>query len=237
MWIFSRVWRFITRRIALLSSDRYISWLRKQGIKIGSGTKFYGVRDILVDTTRPCLIEIGNNVAITSGVVLLTHGYDWMVLRNLYGEVLASSGKIVIEDNVFIGMRAIILKGVRIGRNTIIGAGSVVTGDIPPNSVAAGNPAKVICSIDEYYRKRKTEYITEAKQYARSIKENLKRTPVAGDFWEEFPLFLHGDEMHAEIPIKKQLGHSYAQYRACHKPVYTNFEQFLDDAGVLCRDR
>jgi len=232
MWIFSRIWRSLAKRFALRDSDRYVAWLRKQGVTIGAGTKFYGISDIVVDLSRPCLIEIGNNVAITRGVILLTHGYDWMVLRNLHHEIIASSGKITIEDNVFIGMRAIILKGVRIGENTIIGAGSVVTRDIPPNSVAAGNPARVICSLDEYYRKRKSEYLEEARQYARSIKENLGRDPVPGDFWEEFPLFLKAEQTHPDLPIDRQLGPSLTQYRASHKPVYGSFEEFLADAGV-----
>jgi len=220
------------RRIAFRSSAGYAAWLRKQGVRVGTGTRFFGISDIVIDLNRPCLIEIGNNVAITRGVILLTHGYDWMVLRNLYDEVLSSSGKITIEDNVFIGMRTIILKGVRIGKNTIIGAGSVVTKDIPENSVAAGNPARVICSIDEYYRKRKSEYVAEAKLYARCIKENLHRDPVPADFWEEFPLFLKADEVPVDIPVERQLGPSYAKYRARHKPVYESFKEFLADAGV-----
>jgi len=56
----------------------------------------------------------------------------------------ASAEPVVIEDNVFIGSRAIILKGVTIGRDSVIGAGSVVTRSIPPRTVAAGNPAKVL---------------------------------------------------------------------------------------------
>lgn len=237
MGMFYRVYQSMLRRIALRSSDRYIAWLRKQGVTIGTGTKFYGISDIDIDMTRPCLIEIGNNCAITRGVILLTHGYDWMVLRNLYDEVLASSGKITIEDNVFIGMRVIILKGVRIGKNTIIGAGSVVTKDIPQNSVAVGNPARVICSIDDYYRKRKSKYIAEAKLYARCIKENLHRDPVPGDFWEEFPLFLKADEVRADIPVERQLGSSYDSYKAYHKPVYASFVEFLKDAGLSSGDR
>ena len=60
---------------------------------------------------------------------------------------------IVIGSNVFIGFRSIVLAGVTIGNNVIIGAGSIVTSDIPDNSVAAGIPAKVIRSLDEYREK------------------------------------------------------------------------------------
>jgi acetyltransferase-like isoleucine patch superfamily enzyme len=237
MGIVSRIWRAIDRRIAQRSSEGYVAWLRRQGVTVGTGTQFHGIRDIVIDLTRPCLIEIGNNVVLTRGVTLLTHGFDWMVLRNLYHEVLASSGRITIEDNVFIGMHAVILKGVRIGRNTIIGAGSVVTRDIPENSVAAGNPARVLCSIDQYYRKRKASYIEEAKLYAQAIKENLHRDPVPGDFWEEFPLFLKADALPADIPVQRQLGPSYASYRNNQTPVYASFEDFLADAGIPAKTK
>ena len=55
-----------------------------------------------------------------------------------------------IGDNVYIGSKCIILPGVRIGNNVVIGAGSVVTKDIPDNSVYAGNPARFICDLQTY---------------------------------------------------------------------------------------
>lgn len=65
------------------------------------------------------------------------------------------SANVRIGNRVFIGASAIVLPGVTIGDNVIIGAGSVVTKDIPSNSVAAGNPARVICSIDKYVEKER----------------------------------------------------------------------------------
>ena len=58
------------------------------------------------------------------------------------------SKKVVIEDNVFIGMNSLILKGVTVGENSIVGAGSIVTDDIPPNCIALGIPAKMIKKIE-----------------------------------------------------------------------------------------
>ena len=89
--------------------------------------------------TRPWLIDIGKNVKITEGVTILTHGFDWSVLKGVYGDILGSSGGVKIGDNVFIGMQTTILKGVHIGNNVIIGANSLVNKDIPDNCVAAGN--------------------------------------------------------------------------------------------------
>jgi acetyltransferase-like isoleucine patch superfamily enzyme len=217
------------------SEQRFTRWLRKKGCKIGEGVRWYGVRDIHVDTTRPSLIEIGNNVSFTRGCTIITHGADWHVLRNMYGEVIASSGRVMIGDNVFFGTCAVVLKGVRIGDNCIIGACSVVTKNIPSGSVAIGNPARVICTIEEYYHKRKRLYIDEAKMYARSIKENLGRNPVPADFWEEFPLFLKGGESieGCKVSVQYQLGSHYEKYRNFHQPPYENLEEFLRDAGVM----
>ena len=64
-------------------------------------------------------------------------------------------GRVHIENNVFIGAGSIILPNVRIGNNSIVGAGSVVTKDIPANVVCAGNPAKIVYSLDEFIEKNK----------------------------------------------------------------------------------
>ena len=97
-----------------------------------------------------CSIHIGNNVKIGGGSVVYTSDF-----HSLNPETRASSedlanrkvGCVIIEDNVFIGAKSIILKGVTIGSNSIVGAGSVVTKSIPPNQIWAGNPAKFIRNI------------------------------------------------------------------------------------------
>jgi len=227
-----RVLKALEYRWAKTSGGRFSAWLRRRGCRVGQGVEWHGLRDISIDTTRPSLIEIGDNVCFTRGCTILTHGYDWFVLRNLYDEVVASSGEVRIGNNVFLGVWTVILKGVTIGDNCIIGACSMVNSSIPPNSVVGGNPARVICTIDEYYAKRRDAYIEEAKAYARSIKENLGRDPVPGDFWEEFPLFMRGDETMAGVPVSRQLGRSYERYRERHEPHYASFAAFLEDARV-----
>lgn len=67
-------------------------------------------------------------------------------------------GHIYIEENVFIGARSTILPNVKIGENSIVGAGSIVTSDVPPNVVVAGSPARVLMTIDEYISKRKEQF-------------------------------------------------------------------------------
>lgn len=103
-------------------------------------------------------VSIGNSVAIGADCIIMdtdAHNLDWKIRcseeTNEYGEsvdmVTAASAPIVIEDNVLVGARCIILKGVTIGARSIIGSGSIVTKDIPSDCIAAGNPCKVIKSI------------------------------------------------------------------------------------------
>jgi len=103
--------------------------------------------------SEPYLIEIGDNCSITSNVDLITHdGGNW-VLKNLRNFKGTKYGKIVIGNNVYIGTNSVVLPNVCIGSNCVIGASSVVTHNVPSNTVYAGNPAKFICTIDEYYEK------------------------------------------------------------------------------------
>jgi len=142
------------------SSDEYIKYLRKIGVAIGEDCTIYSPKNTVVDEQYPWMITIGDHVRITSGVILLTHDYSWSVLKRLNqncgaGVILGASGKISIGNNVFVGMNTIILRNVSIGDNVIIGVGSVVTKDCESNWVYAGNPAKKIMTVEEYYNKRK----------------------------------------------------------------------------------
>ncbi|WP_336093991.1 DapH/DapD/GlmU-related protein [Leeuwenhoekiella sp. CH_XMU1409-2] len=116
-------------------------------IKIGNNVGISGA------TISGSNIHIGDNVLIGSGVLISDSDAHPIHpdLRNQNEYII--SKPIKIEDDVFIGARSIILKGVTIGRGSVIGAGSVVSKSIPPMSIAAGNPAKVISQIQnvDYY--------------------------------------------------------------------------------------
>jgi acetyltransferase-like isoleucine patch superfamily enzyme len=111
-------------------------------IKIGNGCGFsgtsIGVKESLV---------IGDNVLV--GANSFITDFDWHSLNALDRDNAADvkSRKVVIEDNVWIGLNCVILKGVHIGRNSIIGAGSVVTKSVPADSICGGNPCRVLRSI------------------------------------------------------------------------------------------
>lgn len=170
-------------------SDSYVAHLRKLGVRIGERSVIFEPRNTVIDITRPWMIEIGDDVNITRGVTILTHGFDWAVLKGAYGDVLGSCGKVTIGNNVFIGMNTTILKGVTIGSNVIIGAGSLVNKDIPDNCIVAGNPARVIMSLNEYYEKRLLAQEKEAKEMVREYRTVYGKDPDESIFAEFFWLF------------------------------------------------
>lgn len=125
------------------------AFARHLGAKIGPYSKILTCPVELLGS-EPYLVEMGSHVQVTSGVRFVTHDGGVWVLRERHPEVDVF-GKIVVGNNVFIGFNAIVLPGVTIGDNCVIGAGSVVTRSIPANSVVAGVPAKVVKTFDEYH--------------------------------------------------------------------------------------
>lgn len=134
-----------------LKKTKPLNYAKKIGVKMGTNIHLYG--DILWGS-EPWLISLGNNVYITNGCRFITHDGGTLILRK-YIPDLELTFPITIKNDVYIGINSIILPGVTIGNNCIIGAGSVVTKDIPDNSVYAGVPAKYIKSTDDYLEKIK----------------------------------------------------------------------------------
>lgn len=141
--------------IALRSNHSRVKYLRDAGAEIGTNVN---IGDINMLGTEPFLISIGNNVYFSGNdTLLITHdgGISYTHYMGIAPKRIDSFGKIKIGNNVFVGARCIILKGVTIGDNCVIGAGSIVTKDIPSGSVACGVPAKVIKTVQEYYDQSK----------------------------------------------------------------------------------
>ena len=147
--------------------------LRSYGIHVGDNC-YIGIKHI--DIAHGFLISIGNNVTVSSARIL---AHDASTKRYLgYSKV----GKVTIEDNTFIGAGAIILPGVHIGKNVIIGAGAVVTRDIPDHCVVAGNPAKFVCSTEEYIEKNRDKMKENNiwnTHYSKKAKKKRKK-------WQQF---------------------------------------------------
>jgi acetyltransferase-like isoleucine patch superfamily enzyme len=128
-----------------------IGFAKHLGVKIGENVHFYGMRPDMF-STEPWLISIGNNVHITAGCRFITHDGGTLILRKEVPD-LELTFPISVGNDVYIGLNSTILPGVKIGNRVIIGAGSVVTKDIPDNSVAVGVPAHVIKTTDQFLQK------------------------------------------------------------------------------------
>ncbi len=118
---------------------------KRLGVKVGKDCRLFSGNF----GSEGYLIEMGDHVTVTEGVQFITHDGGVWVFREEDSEADVF-GKIIIGNNVFIGINTIILPGVTLGDNTVVGAGSVVTKSFKGNCVIAGNPAREICSLDEY---------------------------------------------------------------------------------------
>jgi maltose O-acetyltransferase len=141
---------FLKRIIERLTTKDPLEELIARGLTVGKN--FYMQNEVLIDKSHCQHITIGDDVTLAPRVYILAH--DASTKRHLgYTKI----GKVTIGDRVFIGAASVILPGVTIGSDVVIGVGSVVTRDIPHGAVAAGVPAKVIGTLDEYLLKRKQE--------------------------------------------------------------------------------
>lgn len=140
-----------------------IEFLRSRGVKIGENVNLINTT---IDWSHGFLVSIGSRVTLT-GVKILTHDGSTQIPLGV-----SHVGKVTIGDEVFIGHGTIILPNVRVGSRVVVGAGSVVTKDIPDNSVAAGNPARVIGTYDDFLEKHSAQ---------------MKTRPVYHTLWSEKP--------------------------------------------------
>ena len=134
-----RMWRKLWLGLASLPMlpQHRAKILKLGGVNFKGRALIYG--GVVMDTVAPENIYIGKNVAITAGTTILTHYLDPTRKGRMF-----RIGEVHIEDDVFIGVNTIICNSVTIGEGAIIGAGSVVTKDIPPYQCWAGNPVRYI---------------------------------------------------------------------------------------------
>lgn len=157
--IYNFICDFLNQIVFQLRGEINISKLIHRGLKVGKNLNIQpGVR---IDYSHCWHIEIGDDVTLAPRVMILSH--DASMKRQIgYTRI----GKVKIGNGVFIGAGTIVLPNVKIGDNSIIGAGSVVTKNIPENVVAAGNPARVLCTLNDFLRKHN---------------DSLKTSPIFGD--------------------------------------------------------
>lgn len=160
------------------SNGKRIKYLRDAGAKIGEGCH---ISSVGILGTEPYLVEVGNNVYFSGTPSLYTHdgGTAQLYYAGLTDKKYDNFGKIKIGDNCFIGAGSTILKNVTVGDNCIIGAGSVVSRSVPSGHVVAGVPAKIVCTVEEYYEKNKAMYDDtvgwNAYRKRQYIEENMDR--------------------------------------------------------------
>lgn len=215
------------------SSESYEKFLRKKGISIGKNVKFNSPWTLIIDYLKPWLLEIGDDVIIAGNVSIITHGADWRILHNLYGDVIGSGDKVKIGNNVFIGIGTTILKGVTIGNNVIIGAGSIVTKDLESNGVYAGSPARFIMSIEDYYNKRKSMQLKEFKTNVIEYYRRYQKYPSKHLMKEYFWIFTNRDgKIDEEF---QKLNDDCSNFQNAEnkflktRPLYKSYEEFLEE--------
>ena len=212
----------------LQSGEAYIDYLKSKGVRVGKGTIVFDPTKINIDVTRPELLEIGEFVLLHRGTTIMTHDFASRAFLHKFNDFIPSHGKVKIGNNVWLGQNVSILKGVTIGDNVVIGYGSIVTKNIPSNSVAVGSPAKVIMSFDDYYEKRKTQYVEEAIEYALSIYSS-GRTPSVEDFYDDYPAFVDGKNyMDYDYPYSRVFSpEQFEEWKKNHKAPYNGFNEFM----------
>jgi len=149
-------------------------YFRKRGARVGKNCRIM-VRSI---GSEPYLVSIGDHCTIAPGAMLTTHdGAAWIFTEEIPN--LQRFGRIEIRDNCFIGARAIILPDVVIGPNSVVGAGAVVTRDVPPGTVVGGCPARPICTVQEYKAKVLRQWRQQQPQgYLEDLQPGTPHSPA-----------------------------------------------------------
>jgi maltose O-acetyltransferase len=135
-------------RLENVRQERRLSKLRGLGMHIGEDVLLPA--STFIDVSHCFLISIGDHCGFGPDCLILAHDAQMDEFLDA-----ARIGRVVIHESCHIGARSVVLPGVELGPRTIVGAGSVVAKSLPPETVCAGNPAKVICSLSEYLEKHR----------------------------------------------------------------------------------
>jgi acetyltransferase-like isoleucine patch superfamily enzyme len=153
------------------------AYFRARGARIGARLELFG-GSIHMFGSEPYLVTIGDDVTISHDVSFITHDGGLRAVRDRFPDAYYYA-PIVVGDRAFIGARATLLPGATIGARSIVGAGAVVTGTVPPETVVAGVPARPIRSLEEYAAARRQDWIDTSRLTARE-KEQILRERLCG---------------------------------------------------------
>lgn len=216
------------------SSEKYTSYLKSKGVEVGKGTYFFDPISTQIDVNRPYLLSIGKYCKITKDTQILTHDYSSSVFRLANGGTTVNSAKkTIIGNNVFIGVRSIILPGANIGDNVIIGAGAVVSGKVPSNVVVAGNPARIITDLSTHADKRREKLLSEAVFYAKEFFEASGNYPGISDMGDFYPLYYKGSieelkNLGVNVRANGDDSASFENDLENNQPKFENYAEFID---------
>lgn len=215
------------------NNEVFVDYLRSQGMKIGEGTRFINPNKSHIDINRASYISIGKNCCL-SYASLIAHDYSWYTLLDSCDDILPDpGGGIIIGNNCFIGYEALILKNTTIGDNVIIGARSVVKGIVPSNTVWAGVPARQICTIEDFYRKKCDRRVKDALFRRDHIRETLHRDPTIKEMGlfsclflertpENYSQYISNVEFNGRTNVEELYHYFYNS-----TPLFKSFDEFL----------
>jgi acetyltransferase-like isoleucine patch superfamily enzyme len=141
---------------AMLHRDP-VRYFRRQGAEIGEDVEIFGA-NLFTFGSEPYLVSVGDQVTISHDVSFITHDGGMRIARASYSGAYLY-GRIRVADRCFLGARCLLLPGANVGKGSVIGSGSIVTGDIPPGVVAVGVPAKPAKSVVEYIEAKRHLWI------------------------------------------------------------------------------
>lgn len=151
-----RIFKIFTVPLKLLYAQLYpVKYARYLGVTMKGNVTIYG-SSYKMFSAEPFLVTLGDNVYISLDVKFICHDGSVLPFRKDIPD-LDIANEITVKDNVFIGLGALILPGVKIGSNCIIGAYSVVTKDVPDGTVVGGNPAIFLKKTTDYLEKAQNE--------------------------------------------------------------------------------
>jgi len=149
------IFRGLRANLYQIRRERRWQYLRSRGMRLG--TDVWLPDTTWIDPDYCFLITIGDHCGFGSDCHILAHDAQMDEFLDA-GRI----GRVVIHESCHIGTRTVILPGVEIGPRTIVGANSTVTGSLPPDTVCTGNPARVICSLDDYLSKHRNKIAKSA---------------------------------------------------------------------------
>lgn len=214
-------------------TQSYIKELCARGAKIDKSLYMPTPESVFLDDTVPFMLSIGKNVGLAAGVKVLTHDASWHVDNASTGRVIGHTAPVSIGNNVFVGMNSLILCGVSICDNVIIGAGSVVSTSIKKSGVYAGNPAKLVAPLDLFFEFREERRKSEAFVLAEKYYEAFGRKPPEELFHEYFYLFCPRRKEALNEVFLAQMNHSGDSEKAMNaflssEPEFESYDAFWE---------